>query len=462
MEDNLKSLKMRTKPVGKLLLTMSLPAILSMLIQALYNVVDTIFVAQYCGNDGITALSLAMPLQMLIIAFAIGIGVGANAQIAKNLGEGKVEKANALAKTGVFMAIVMSLVFVVLGLTISKPFMSIFSKNEAVVKMGSQYLMVVVSLSFGSFIEITCSKIMQSTGNMRIPMISQLIGAVTNIVLDPLLIFGFGIFPELGVLGAAIATVIGQVFAMTFVLIMFFVRKHDVSISPRGFKLRKENVLGICIIGFPVMVMNAVASVTTTIMNGIVGRYEDGVAVLGIYFKLQSFVFMPVFGLTQGAMPILSYNYGAKNKKRFVKAFWLSIAAALSMMVIGFMLFQIFPRQLLLLFNAKGALMDEGVYALRVISYCFIPAAFGIVMTTTIQALGKGLPSLIMSLMRQLVLLIPIAALLGFWFGIKGIWFCYPISEALVFLAFLPVTLLSIKRKFAGMPDLVNAQEAVK
>lgn len=447
----LQSGKMRDMPIGKLLMTMSLPAMLSMLVQALYNVVDTIFVSNYCGEDGIRALSLAFPLQMLVVAFAIGIGVGANAQIAKKLGEGKVDEASRFAKAGVFLAVVTGLIFVLLGVFLARPFINLFEATDFVKDMGSTYAMITVGASMGAFVEITCSKTLQATGSMKIPMISQLIGAVINIILDPLLIFGIGFFPEMGVAGAAVATVAGQIVAMCFVLSVFIFKKHDVSISPKGLVLKKRYILGICSIGFPTMVMNAVGSITTTAMNGILNPYNNGlgVSILGVYFKMQSFVFMPVFGLTQGLMPILSYNYGSGDKKRFNHAYRLGQIWAVAIMVVGLILFQFAAEPLMKMFNASGDFLTKGAYALRIISICFVPAAFGIVLTTMMQSVGRGFIALSLSLLRQVVIILPISALFAHFWGLSGVWFSYPIAEIAVVLIFLPLALSTVRKKFA-------------
>ena len=457
---NLRSRKMREQPIGKLLLNMSLPAILSMLVQALYNVVDSVFVAKHSGNAGTTALSAVFPMQMLVMSLALGIGVGTNVQIAKRLGEGRNDDASAVARTGVFMAVCGAVVAVILGLTVSKPFCAAYSQGNAQVEqMSSTYLTIVTAVSVGMFVEITLSKILQSTGNMKVPMISQLIGAVTNIILDPLLIFGIGFFPELGVRGAAIATVTGQIAAMIFVIIMFVVKKHDVSLNFKNFKLRKDNVLAICIVGLPTMVMNAVSGFTTLILNLFLNKISaNGMAILGVYFKLQSFVFMPVFGLMQGLMPILSYNYGYGDKKRFTHAFKLAQITSAIIMAVGLLLFQVAPRFLMKMFS-EGQMLEEGVFALRIISISFLPAAFGICMTNVMQAFGKGVTSLVMSLLRQVVLLIPLGALLAFTVGLNGFWFTYPIAEFAVFALFLPYTIITVNKKFQGVTPM-NEEES--
>jgi len=450
-KENLKSEKMGTKPVGRLLANMSLPAMLSMLVQSLYNVVDSYFVSRL-GEEAFTAVSIAYPMQLLTLAFAIGVGVGTNSLIARKLGEGKVEEASDTAKTGLLLAIINAAIFVVVGLTISGRFISLFSDNPNVVSMGTTFLTIVTSASAGMFIEIIHSKSLQATGNMLIPMISQLIGAITNIILNPILIFGMFGFPEMGIAGSATATVIGQLTSMTYVVIMFRVKSHDIHMTLRGLKVKKQNVLNIYKVGAPTIVMNAIGSVTTTGLNAILMSFsETAIAVLGIYFKLQSFIFMPVFGLTQGAMPIMAYNFGANKKKRFYKTFNLSLTVTLIIMTLGLVLFQLMPGQLLSIFGQNS---EIGIHALKVISLCFIPASFGIIITTMFQSIGHGMKSLVMSLLRQLVLILPGAFVFGKLFALKGVWYCYPFAELVTVLIFTPIALKVIKEEFLRRSSL--------
>lgn len=455
-EESLSSQKMGTMPVGKLLTVMSLPAMLSMFAQAMYNVVDSIFVARL-GENALTAISIAFPMQMLTLAFAIGVGIGTNSLIARRLGEGNRDKATTTARTGLFLAIINAIIFAIIGLVFAKPFIELFTDNVEVLSFGTAYLTIVTSASFGMFIEILCSKTLQATGNMLIPMVSQLIGAITNIILDPILIFGLLGFPKLGMTGAAIATVIGQLTAMTYVIIMFKIKSHDIDLSLRGFKVKKEDIIEIYKVGAPAIVMNSIYSITTTSLNAILMTFsESAIAILGIYFKLQSFVFMPVFGLTQGAMPIMGYNFGANKKKRFYKAFYLSLSVAFIILSVGLIIFQVFPQNLLSLFDQNS---EMGVYALRVISICFIPAAFGIIVTTMFQAVGHGMKALIMSLMRQLILILPCAYIFGQLFGLKGVWFSYPVAEIVVVLIFTPIALKVIKGEFERKSSLEYIKE---
>ena len=310
--------KLGTMPVGKLLASMSIPAITSMFVQALYNIVDSLYVARL-GEEALTAISMVFPLQMLQMAFSIGLGIGVNSLVARRLGEGNKDGANRGASSGLFLAMVHCALFVIIGLTCSKPFMRAFTQNESIVEMGTIYLTIVMGLSFGGFIEVLINKVLQASGNMIVPMITQLIGAVINIILDPILIFGWLGLPAMGIAGAAYATVTGQICAMIYALVMMRRKSHDIHISLRRYRPDGATIKEIYRVGAPSIVMNAVGSVTTTAMNAIlVGFSETAVAVLGIYFKLQSFVFMPIFGLTQGAMPIISssapYQAGALAK----------------------------------------------------------------------------------------------------------------------------------------------------
>lgn len=457
MEKEINKNKMGTVPIPKLLATMSLPAIFSMLIQSLYNIVDSVFVSRV-SETALDAVSIAFPLQMILLAFALGIGVGTNSIVARKLGENKPEEANSFAQTGLFMAIVTSAVFMVLGAFLPKLFMSGFTQNDEVIKMGSGYLTICMVFNFGMMIEMLFSKTLQATGNMLVPMVSQLIGAITNIILDPLFIFTF----KMGVNGAGVATVIGQIFAMVFSIIMASRKTHIIQIFFKKFKFKLNHFLTIAKVGAPVMVMNAVGGFIIIILNGILYKYsEKAITVLGVYFKLQSFIFMPVFGLTQGALPILAYNFGACNRKRYFKTFIISCSVALIIMVLGTVIFQLFPVQLLSIFNASEELNAIGKVALRTISWSFIPAALGIVVTTSYQSIGYGFTSLAMSLLRQVALIIPSAVLLGNWWGLDAIWICYPFSEICTVLLFFPY-LLFVSRKVFKKKELLLEQNRME
>lgn len=443
--ENLNSEKMGTMPVGKLLATMSLPAMLSMFVQSFYNIVDSFFVAQL-GKEAFAAVSIAFPMQLLVLAFAVGVGIGTNSLIARKLGEGKIDEATVTARTGLFLAIINAIIFAIIGLVFSGPFMGLFSDDPIVISMGTTFLTIVISCSAGMFIEIVCSKTLQATGNMLIPMVSQLIGATTNIILNPILIFGMFGFPELGIAGSAVATITGQLLSMTYVITMFKIKSHDIHLTLRGFKFKKENAIDIYKVGAPTIVMNAIGSLTITGLNAILMTFsEAAISILGIYFKLQSFVFMPVFGLTQGAMPIMGYNFGANKKERFYKTLYLSASTAFVIMLVGLIIFQVYPSGLLSVF---GQMSEMGIYAIRVISICFIPAAFGIIIATMFQAIGHGFKSLIMSLLRQLILIMPCAFIFSKVFGLKGVWYCYPVAEIICVLIFTPIAFKIIKSEF--------------
>jgi len=451
-KDILSSEKMGTMPIGRLLTVMSVPAMLSMFVQSLYNIVDSFFVSKL-GKEAFEAVSIAFPMQLLVLAFAIGVGIGTNSLIARKLGEGKVDEATVTARTGLFLAIINAAIFVVVGLVFSRPFVSMFSDNPEVIALGTTYLTIVTAASAGMFIEILCSKTLQASGNMMIPMISQLIGAILNIILNPLLIFGLLGFPKLGIAGSAISTVIGQLTAMTYVIIMFKVKSHDIHLTLRGLKVKKETVIDIYKVGAPTIVMTAIASVTTTGLNVILMSFsETAISILGIYFKLQSFVLMPVFGLTQGAMPMMGYNFGANKKNRFYHTFYLSLSVSFIIMLIGLFIFQVFPDRLLSLFNQNS---DAGIYALRVISLCFVPATFGIIVSTMFQAIGHGFKSLVMSLLRQLVLILPCAFIFGRLFGLQGVWYSYPVAEIVCALIFTPIGFKIIKNEFIRKNSLL-------
>ena len=466
--------KMRNTKIGKLLLTMSLPAIFSMLVQALYNIVDSLFLTSisynvigYVGNnigkDSFDAVSIVMPMTMIVVALGIAIGVGANAYIARKLGEGNREDADKAAKSAIVMAIGFWLLMVALAFVVAKPFMRLFvdennvSDVDYVINQGALYLEIYMAGSIGVILDITCARILQSTGNMKIPMITQLVGALTNIALDALFIVVF----KWGVLGAILATVIGQWAAAIIDVIMFIVKKQDVSISLKGFKPKKHHFLMIAKIGAPAFIMNAMSSVVTIIMNTLLKSYPNGITVLSAYFKVQSFIFMPIFGLMQGAMPILSYNYGANEKKRFNDTFKLGLYIALGVMVVGTLLFQIFPEGLMSIFKsnvgsdgqdleaANAQLVKEGAYAFRAISIAFIPAAFSILIINMLQSINCPVSSLLMSLSRQLLFLIPSAILFNYLWQQSGIWYCYPVAEVLSVIVYLPFAIRDYKRQFA-------------
>ena len=430
--------KMGSTPILRLILSMSLPTMFSMIIQAMYNIVDSVFVSSL-GQDALTALSLAYPLQLMTISVAVGTGVGINSFISRRLGEKNQELANNGAANGIFISIISWLVFLLVGIFLTVPFFKLFNPTPGVMKYGVDYTSIILIFSVGVMVEIAIEKVLQATGNMIFPMIFQLIGAVTNIVLDPLFIFGIGPFPRMEVAGAAIATVIGQILAMLFAIYIFFFKKHAVQVHVRNFKPSLKIIKNIYAVGFPSIIMQSISSVLVVGLNAILmGFSEAAVSVHGIYYKMQSFVFMPVFGLNQGLMPIMGYNFGAKNKDRLHSAIRYGCIIAAFIMLCGTVIFWIFPAQILSLFNANDDILNMGIKAMRFISLSFLPAAIDIIFSTTFQAVGKGFSSMILSLLRQLVFILPAALVLSN-FGVNAVWFAYPIAEvgALIVAIFL-------------------------
>ena len=421
--------KMGVMPIPKLLISMSLPMIMSMLVQALYNVVDSMFVAQL-NENALTAVSLAFPIQNLMIAVAAGTGVGINALLSKSLGEKKFETANTIAKNGILLGILSSLVFAILGLLGSRLFFEIQTKDAQIIEYGTQYMSVITIVSFGIFLQITFERLLQSTGKTIFNMITQGMGAIINIILDPILIFGWFGLPAMGVTGAAVATVIGQIFAALLGLFFNYKFNKEIHVNFKGFKPCKETIGNIYKIGVPSIIMQSIGSLTTFGINNILLMFSSTAAtVFGVYFKLQSFVFMPVFGLTNGMIPIVAYNYGAQNKKRIYQTIKLSAIIAVGIMLVGLTIFQLFPQTLLGLFEASDHMLEIGVPALRTISLSFVFAGFGIVSSCVFQALGNGVYSMFISLTRQIVVILPVAFIFAKLFGLNMVWFAYPIAE---------------------------------
>ena len=452
MEQNIKENKMGTRNINTLLLSMAIPMMISMLTQALYNVVDTMFVSGL-GQDALTALSLAFPVQNLMIAIGVGTGVGTNALLSRSLGEKNFSKANKVAANGIFLCIASAAVIMLLGALFSKPYFDSFGASDAVAQMGSSYLTICMLFSIGLFGQITYEKLLQSTGKTMLSMIVQLAGAVTNIILDPIMIYGYLGFPKMGVSGAAIATVTGQIIALLLAIVINRRYNKEITISKSDIlKPDKEIIKRIYSVGIPSICMASIGSVMTVCMNQImrifgVAAAATGQAVFGIYFKLQSFVFMPVFGLNNGMVPIVAYNYGAKNKERIKKTIRLSVVYACAIMVVGFSLFQLIPENLLMLFDTGESDMQNilaiGIPMMRYISISFLLAGYCIVAGSVFQALGKGGLSLIVSVCRQLVVLIPVAFLLALATrDITCMWLAFPIAE----IASITLSVIYMKR----------------
>jgi len=426
--------KMGTMPVNKLLVSMSVPMIVSMLIQALYNIVDSIFVAQLSEN-ALTAVSLAFPAQNLMVGFAIGTCVGVNALVSRHLGEKDRKGASKIAANGVFLCFMTFVVFLILGIIFSEYFYKVQTKVPEIIEGGTVYLRICTICSFGIFGQFIFEKLLQATGKTFYTMITQGIGAIINIILDPIFIFGYFGVEKMGIAGAAIATVIGQIFAC--VLAFLYNKKKNTEVDIIFSDIIKPDtkaIKSIYAIGIPTTIMNSIGSVMTFALNKIlIGFTETAAAVFGVYFKLQSFIFMPVFGLNNGMVPIIGYNYGAKNKERLLKTIKLSVMYAVSIMLVGFFVMQIFPEKLLGFFNASENMIKIGVPALRIISISFIFAGYCIVVGSVFQALGKATKSLFVSLGRQIVILIPTAYLLSLTGNVNNVWWSFPIAELMSF-----------------------------
>ena len=421
--------KMGVMSIPKLLLTMSAPLVVSMLVQALYNIVDSAFVAQL-NEDALTAVSMAFPVQNLMIAVATGTGVGVNSLLSRSLGEKQYERANLAARNGIFLAVLSYLVFAILGLVGSKFFFLAQTSAPEIVLYGTQYVFVVTVFSFGLFLSIITERLLQSTGLTIYHMYTQGLGAITNIILDPILIFGLFGFPRLEVIGAAVATVIGQILGMCLGIYFNIKKNKELNINMRGFRPNLGVIKKIYSVGVPSIIMQSISSVMVFGMNQILMIFSStAVTVFGVYYKLQSFIFMPVFGLNNGMVPIVAFNYGARNKKRIMHTIWLSVASAVAIMLLGLVVFQVFPAQLLGIFEASEEMLAIGVPALRTISLSFIFAGYCIVVSSVFQALGNGVYSLIVSVTRQLLVILPVAYLLARFLGLDAVWWALAIAE---------------------------------
>ena len=431
--------KMGIMPIGKLVFNMSLPMMVSMMVQALYNIVDSIFVAKLSEN-ALTAVSLAFPLQTLLIAVATGTGVGMNALLSKSLGEKDFKKANKTSTNAAFIYAVSYIIFLILGFTVVKPFYrsQVGSADAEIMTMGVDYLSTVMIFSFGIFTQVFFERLLTSTGRTIFSMTSQLSGAVTNIILDPILIFGMFGAPKMGVTGAAVATVIGQCVAGLVAGTCNHKFNHEVRFQFKGFKPDFKIIGTIYAVGIPSIIMQSIGSVMTYCMNRILIEFSStATAVFGVYFKLQSFFFMPVFGLNNGITPIIAYNYGARQRKRMVKTIKVSLVTAFCLTFIGFVLFESIPQALLGLFNASNDMLKIGVPALRTIGVHYLIAWFCIIAGTVFQALGKAVFSMVVSIMRQLVVLVPAAYLLAKFGGLHMVWWSFPIAEVMSFIVSL-------------------------
>ena len=448
-QETLRENKMGTMPENKLLLSMAVPMMISMLVQALYNIVDSIFVSRIC-EDALTAVSMAFPLQNIIISIAVGFGVGINALLSRALGQKNAERVNQVAVNGLLLALLSYLLVLVAGLVGIRAYMRAQTDIESIVEYGITYLNICVLCSFGVFCEITFERFLQATGRTIYSMVTQLVGAITNIILDPILIFGLLGFPKMGIAGAAWATVIGQCLGAVVAVILNHCKNQEIHLRLRHIRPSGKLMGEITAISIPSIIMSCISSLTCFVMNMILIAYSStAVAVFGVYFKLQSFVFMPVFGLNNGMVPIIAYNYGAQKPERIHKTIRLGMVYAVAIMMVGLLVFQLIPKELLLMFDASDAMLEIGAPALRIMSLAFVFAGIGIVSGSSCQAFGYSVYSMLISIARQIVVLIPAAYLLSLTGVLRSIWFAFPIAE--IFSLILSLFFLRTTLKKTGM-----------
>lgn len=446
---------MGTMSEGRLLLNMSLPMMLSMIVQAMYNVVDSIFVSRISEN-ALTAVSLAFPLQTMLIAVGAGTGVGVNSLLSKSLGEKDYDKANKAAMNGIFLYMISYVVSAIVGILAVRPFYASQIKDAPIeiMDMGVQYLTIVMVLSFGLYAQFIFERLLQATGRTLFTMVSQMVGAIINIILDPILIFGYFGLPRMGVAGAAVATVTGQIIAGFIGMIYNIKKNDDITLSFKGFRPDGHIIGTIYKVGLPSIVMQSIGSVMTYGMNLIlVGLSSTAAAVFGVYFKLQSFFFMPVFGLNNGLIPIVAYNYGARKKHRMIRTFKWGLLIAFCFLMVGFIVFETMPGALLMLFDASENMLAIGVPALRIIAVHFLIAWFCIVATAVFQAVGNGMYSLYVSVARQLVVLLPAAYILAKIGGLDLIWWSFPIAELMSCVISSICLFLTYKKVIKSLPE---------
>lgn len=443
--DKKKQNKMAVMPIGKLVFTMSLPLMASLLVQSLYNIVDGIFVARI-SEKALTATSLAYPIQILMVAVSVGTGVGVNALISRLLGAKKNEEANSIATTGLILALICTVIFAVMGIFCTNSFVSMFTQDQETGALCEEYLRICMIFCIGIFLETLAQRLLQAAGNTFASMISLIVGAVTNIILDPIMIFGLLGCPAMGIKGAAIATVIGQCMGASVALLLNHFRNPDIVFAVKGFRFKLENVLAIYKVGLPTIIMQAVGSIMISVINGILMPISStAVAFFGAYYKLQNFLMMPMNGLGQAAIPIVGFNFGAKNGSRISKTLKTMIPAAAIIALVGTAIFMIFPSQLLQLFAASDEMLKIGVPALRIISVTFVFAAVTTILGYSAAGLGNGVINMLGTAFRQLILLVPFVYLFSMNGSIDKIWFAFWISEGVAVI----YSALSMRREFA-------------
>lgn len=433
MSNETKENRLGVEPILPLLVKLSIPSMISMTIQALYNVVDSIYLGRF-STDALSSLSIAFPLQMVLISISVGTGIGASSLISRLLGRGQKEKASNAAEHVLLLSLFYGLIIGIVGFFFSKDLISIFTDNPTFIELGTEYIRIIFIGSVFLFVPMLANEILRGEGNTFVPMISMLIGSIINIVLDPFLIFGIGPFPQLGVAGAAYATVIGRSISGIYIIYKVLTNDKDIKIKLKIFKFNFKIIRDIFSVGLPAMIMQLLASFMVGGLNIIVGGYNEyAVAVVGVYFRLQSFVFMPVFGLNQGYMPIIGYNYGYRKLNRMKEAIKYGLMIGFTITTLGFIVFQLIPEPLIRLFSNDVELIEIGINALKTISLAFPIIGLAIVGSTTLQAVGNGFASMAVSFLRQIIILLPVAYLLGKIGGLRWVWYAFPISEAISF-----------------------------
>lgn len=462
MEKQPRENRLGVEPILPLLIKLSIPSIISMTIQALYNVVDSVYVGQY-SKMGLSALSLAFPLQIILISIAVGTGVGTSSLISRLLGQGKDRKASNAAEHVLLLSLFYGLIIGIVGMFFSRDLISIFTNDINLINLATEYISVIFIGSVFLFVPMLSNNILRGEGNTFVPMVSMLIGSILNVILDPFLIFGIGPFPELGVAGAAYATVFSRFVSGIYIVYKVLNNDGDLQLNLKKFKFDFSIIKDIYSVGLPAIVMQSLASVMVGGLNIIVGSYNpDALAVVGIYFRLQNFIFMPVFGLNQGYMPIIGYNYGHNNPERMKKTIKYGLLVGFGITTFGFILFQTIPRNLILLFNDDPNLVKVGIDALKTISVSFPVIGLAIVGSTTFQAIGRGFISLSMSFLRQIIILLPAAYILGKIGGLSLVWYSFPISEfisSILLLLLFKKIFTEVFRKMEECRNLDNCDE---
>ncbi len=449
-----KSSRMGEEPIGRLLFKLSVPAIVGMLIQAMYNIVDSIFVGRL-STEALSALSVSFPIQMFLISVGVGTGVGTSSLISRLLGRGNKCRANNVAEHVFFIAIIYGIIGGIIGLFFAENVIKLFTNDPVLIDLGYQYIKVILTGSIAIFIPATFNYILRGEGNTFLPMLTMIIGAVLNIIFDPFLIFGIGPFPKLGVAGAAYATVFSRFIGGIFIIIVLFSDKNELTLRLKDFNYDFQIIKEIYQVGIPAMANRLLFSASMVFINLILGAFNHtAIAVMGLIFRMQSFFLMMVFGLTQGYLPLVGYNYGHNNPDRMKKTILIGNAAALTFGGLGFIVFQLFPEFIISLFNTDPKLLSIGVTALNRVSLSYFFMVINIMGVATFQAVGKGMPSFVLTFLRQAVLLVPGMYLLGQFFGLEATWFTFPIAESITFVIMLIWLTASIKDSMSSMREV--------